>query len=67
MRHLYILCDRHGVWATLRTRPMPRVRGVKIRYIGAYEDDGKAWELFRAAQRVAEIAGTLIFPEARRR
>jgi hypothetical protein len=71
VRHLYILSDRGGVWATLRGKPMAQaVAGIQIRYIGAYEDDdSKAWEHFEAAQRVAELAGWLIFPEpqARRR
>jgi len=44
---------------------MPQaVAGIRIRYLGAYEDnDTKAWVHFEAAQRVAELAGWLIFPE----
>src|SRR5262245_30244829 len=66
VRHLYILSDRGGVWATLRAKPMPQaILGIQIRYIGAYEDDDtEAWEHFAAAQRVAELAGWLIFPKA---
>jgi hypothetical protein len=63
MRYLYILADRDGVWARLRARPMPKwTRGMRICYIGAYEDELQAWEHFRAAQWVAEIAGGLLFP-----
>src|SRR5262245_44415421 len=63
VRYLYILSDRAGVRTTLRSRPMPTaVRGVRIQHIGTYEDDKLAWEHFRAAQWVVEIAGRLIFP-----
>ena len=67
-RHVYILADRTGVWATLRSRPMPpRVRGIKIRHVGTYQDDLAAWRDFEAAQWVVRVAGDLIFPEPPRR
>jgi hypothetical protein len=55
MRHLCILSDRGGVWATLRSRPMPRsVSGLRIRFVDSFDDDVKAWAHFQAAQRLAE-------------
>jgi hypothetical protein len=62
MRYLYLLADRRGAWATLRAKPMPaRVRGLRICYVGEYEDDAVAWRDFQAATRLAQVAGTLIY------
>jgi hypothetical protein len=62
MRYLYLLADRHGAWATLREKPMPlRIRGLRICYVGEYEDDAIAWRDFQAATRLAQVAGALIY------
>jgi hypothetical protein len=42
-----------------------RVDEAKLNVKRTVQDDRKAWEDFRAAQRVAEIAGALIFRDAR--